>query len=349
MKKINLLHVITGLGMGGAERVVLDLASASDKKKFNIKVVSLSKRIELLDDFRKQNIDTNVLYKNSDLISMIEMIKFVNKFVKENNIEIIHAHMTHAAIVASMVKLFNPGVKVVFTSHSSNVGSRAREFFLFCLKPLRNIDIVFSKDILKFFYKKNYKIVPNGIKLENYNLKVKKNKKFTFITIGRLETVKNHQYLIEIANRLKNEFDFELQIVGDGYLKNDLLALIKKYKLEDTVKLLGLRNDIPILLNQSHCFLMPSLWEGLPIVLLESAASRIPIIATPVGSIPSFLTENDGYLTHLNNFEHTMTSVFENYQVAENKAEHLYQKLKLNYSIDSIVMMHEKIYNKVLE
>ena len=53
--------------------------------------------------------------------------------------------------------------------------------------------------------------------------------------------------------------------------------------LKDYIKLLGLRNDIPNLLNKSHCLLMPSLWEGLPIVILEAGASRLPVISTPVG------------------------------------------------------------------
>ena len=98
--------------------------------------------------------------------------------------------MVHALIFASLLKVFNPSIKIVYTSHNINVGSKLREFIIWSLKIFRDIDIVFSKDILKYFYKKQYRVIPNGIKISKYNLNSKKNQKFTFISIGRLEVVK---------------------------------------------------------------------------------------------------------------------------------------------------------------
>lgn len=268
----------------------------------------------------------------------------MNLFIKEKNIQIIHAHMAHSIIVASIIKIFNPSLKIVFTSHNLNIGSRVREFIVWFLKPFRNIDIVFSKEILKYFYKSNYKVIPNGIKIDKYDLKIKKNQKFTFIAIGRLEPVKNHLFLIEMVNKLKDNYTFELHIVGDSYLKNDIEKKIKEYKLEDRVKLLGLRTDIPKLLNQSHCLLMPSLWEGLPIVILEAGASSLPVLSTPVGSIPSIINEQNGYLSSLENFRNSMIHVLENYEEAKDKGINLFEDINRTYSIDSIVIEHEKIY-----
>ena len=346
-KKINILQLITGLGMGGAEKVVLDLAKYTDKKKFNTYVLAMSKRDELLQEFLDNNINTTILKKSNSLSDFMSIVKYINNFVKENNIQIIHAHMTHSIIIASMVKIFNPSLKIVYTSHSLNIGSKLREFIIWSLKPLRDVDIVFSKDILKYFYKQNYKVIPNGIKIDKYNLELEKNAKFTFIAVGRLETVKNHKFLIEIANNLKDKYDFEIQIVGEGYLKEELNNLIHKYDLKDTVKLLGLRNDIPILLNKSHCLLMPSLWEGLPIVILEASASSLPIISTPVGSISSLLNNKNAYLTTLDNFENNMIEVLTNYSDAKKKGSNLFNDIKKKYSIESVIKEHEKIYKEL--
>lgn len=348
MKKINILQLVTGLGMGGAEKVVLDLAKYISNEEFNTIVVSMSKRDELYQEFLNNKIDTKLLRKSNSLKDIFYIINTINKLVKEKNIQIIHAHMTHSIIVASILKVINPSLKIIFTSHNLNIGSKLREYLVWILKPLRNIDIIFSKDILKYFYKKDYKIIPNGIKIDKYNLNLSKNKKFTFIAVGRLETVKNHKFLIEIANELKDEFDFEIQIVGHGYLKEELENLIQKYDLKEYVKLLGLRNDIPELLNQSHCLLMPSLWEGLPIVILEAGASNLPIIATPVGSIPSLLNGENSYLSDFENFKEKMLYIFNNYSEAKIKSEKLFYDIKNIYSIEIIVKKHEKIYKDLV-
>lgn len=344
MKKINILQLVTGLGMGGAEKVVLDLAKYTSTKDFNTYVISLSQRDELLQEFLENNINTTVLGKTNSFKDMISMVKEINKFIKDNNIQIIHAHMAHSIIIASIVKIFNPSIKIVFTSHNLNIGSKLRELIVWFLKIFRDTDIVFSKDILDYFYKSNYVVIPNGIKIDKYKLDVKKNDKFTFIAIGRLETVKNHKILIEIANKLQNNYDFEIHIVGDGVLKEELYSLINKYKLQDKVKLLGLRNDIPTLLNQSHCLLMPSLWEGLPIVILEAGASGLPVISTSVGSIPSLLNNNNAYLSDLDKFEKNMIDVLENYDLAITKGKKLFEEIEKTYSIDAIVNEHEKVY-----
>lgn len=348
MKKISILQLITGLGMGGAEKVVLDLSKYLDENMFKTYVISMSKKNELLAQFIDNKIETKVLNKTNNLIDLFSIVKEINTFVKINDIQVIHAHMTHSIIIASFVKILNPSIKILFTSHSLNLGSKLRELIVWALKPFRNADIIFSKDILKYFYKNNHYIIPNGIKIDKYKLKNNKNNKFTFIAIGRLETVKNHKFLIERVNRLSTKYDFELNIVGDGYLKNELENTIKRYKLENRVKLLGVRYDIPILLNQAHCLLMPSLWEGLPIVILEAGAASLPIISTPVGSIPSLLNVNNSYLADFDNFENKMIEVLENYNDAIDKGNILFKNIEDTYSIDKIVNEHEKLYKELL-
>lgn len=347
MKKINILQLITGLGMGGAERVVLDLSKNIDKNKFSNQVIGIAKRNELLPQFFEDNICVMSLNKDNNLKDFYLMIKEVNDYIRKNNINIIHAHLAHALIVASIVKIFNPTLKIVFTSHSLNIGSKLIEFLIFILKPLRNIDIIFSKDLLKYFYKSNYIILPNGVDIKKYDLNLSKNSKFTFIAIGRLETVKNHKFLIEIANNLKDKYDFSIHIVGEGYLRKELEEKIREFGLEEKVKLLGMRNDIPELLNKSHCLLMPSLWEGLPMVILESGASKVPIISTPVGSVPSILNEKNSYLSELSKFQDTMIYLINNYEEAKTKAIALLDDIVFNYSVESIVEKHEKIYQRL--
>lgn len=350
MNKINILQLITGLGTGGAERVVLDLSIGLDKTKYNNYVLSLSKKNEMLDIFKDNNINVTSLNKNNSLKDFISMIIKTKNFVKKHNINLIHAHMTHAMIIAVVVRFFFPKIKIVFTSHNTTFGSKNRNLLIYLLKAFRNIDILFSEEQRTSIYKNIYKVIPNGINTKPYQMKLNKFNKFTFLSVGRLDDAKNHLYLIDCANDLANKnLDFEILIAGEGKLRNQIEEKISKYKLEDKVKLLGIRRDIKELMSQSHVFVMPSLWEGLPIVLLEAGASDLPCISTPVGTIPSLLNESNAYLCDNKDFSTTMEYVYKNYDEATNKSKNLHKKVIENYSIESIVNNHQMIYDTYLK
>lgn len=235
MSQIKLLQLITGLGMGGAEKVVLDLSKFINNDSFQTHVVALSNKTELLNEFLHNNINVTVLNGKNNFKYFFKIIREVNSYVKQNAIQVLHAHMTHALIVACIIKLVNPRLKIVYTSHNINIGSRLREIMVYFLKPFRNIDIIFSKNILKFFYKKNHIVIPNGIHIEKYSLKLLKPKVFTLTCIGRLEYVKNHTFLVDLANKLKSKIKFKIQIVGAGELEQELKQKVHELGLQDYV------------------------------------------------------------------------------------------------------------------
>ena len=92
---------------------------------------------------------------------------------------------------------------------------------------------------------------------------------------------------------------------------------------------------------------MPSYWEGMPVVILEAGAARLPIISTPVGSIPDIVSIENGYITELKDFPQTMKMVIENYDDAIIKADNFYQHVENNYSIKEIFKMHLDLYRSV--
>ena len=347
-KKINILQLITGLGIGGAEKVAYNLSKYISKDDFNVFVLSLSEQDDMLEEFLSSGIDTTVMHQPNSLSGLLILIKKIHAFVNLNDIEIIHAHLSHSIIVSSFLKLLNPSLKIVFSSHSLNIGSKLREIVVWLFKSFRNMDIISSEDILKFFYRANYKVIPYGIKIEEYDLNLVKNNKFTFIAVGRLEAVKNHIALINIAQNLRKKYLFEIQIVGSGSLMEELDERIAVYKLRDFVKILGLRRDIPELLNKSHCLLMPSIWEGLPIVILEAGASRLPIISTPVGSIPSVLNNDNAFVENIEGFESSMVQILNQYDNARLKAEKLFEEINEKHSVMSFVKDHELIYKNLM-
>lgn len=347
--KLNVLNLISGLGQGGAEQVLLDSSKQfKNSKNIESSIISFSDEITLLSEFEKNNIDVRVLYKRKSLSDLYKMIFEISSYIKKHEIDIVHAHMSHAMMVAAILKIRFPKLKVIFTPHSVNFGNRLRETIIFLLKPFRNIDILFSKNMHQWFNNHKYQIIPNGIIVKDFSLNVDKYEKFTFIAIGNIKKAKNYPFLIECVDELKKSFDFQLFIVGDGRDRVLLEKEVRSKKLEQYVSIIGHKNNISELLAQSHCLVVPSLWEGMPLSILEAGASRIPIIATRVGSIPSVLDDNCAYLSDLDDFQCNMENVIQNYMEAEEKAERFYEKVKVTYTIEKTVESLENLYRNLL-
>ncbi|GIT98127.1 glycosyltransferase [Sulfurovum sp. TSL1] len=349
MKDINSLHLISGLGQGGAEKVLLDM-SIEFKKNKNIEnyIVSFSNETALLSEFEKNGINVTVLHRKKSFQNFYKMILEISTYIKNQEIDIIHAHMSHAMIVAVILRMRFPKLKVVFTPHSVHFGNKLREGIIFLLKPFREIDILFSENMKQWFNKENYKVIPNGIRVVDFNVDIEKFEKFTFIAVGNIKEAKNYPFLIDCANELRKSFDFQLLIIGGGKDKVLLEKQVSDLGLEKYVYLKGSQNNVSELLSKSHCLVVPSLWEGMPLSILEAGASRLPVVSTPVGAIPSIIDESNGYLAKEDMFCETMKYVFNHYEEAAIKAEKLQKKIIENYSIKSIAKKHGEVYASLM-
>jgi len=121
------------------------------------------------------------------------------------------------------------------------------------------------------------------------------NKKI-LLSVGNLVDVKGHAYLIgTISLVLRKRKDVLLIIVGSGPLKELLQSMVKKYRLEDHVMLAGGRRheEIPIWMNASDIFILPSLQEGFPTVIPEAMACGKPVVATKVGGVPEAIYSDE--------------------------------------------------------
>jgi glycosyltransferase involved in cell wall biosynthesis len=347
MSKVKVLQLITGLDVGGAEKVVFDLSHSLKELGHEVYIIGISDKRRLLKLFLEKELNVKILDIGKTLPSFITGYIKLLQFIKAKEIRVIHVHMFHALIMAFLVKIMVPQVKIIYTSHNFNIGSKFRKMLVKITKNIRNVDIIFSQNMWNDSYKKNAYIIPNGIDTSLYELNVNKNVKFTYLSIGRIEPVKNHFLLVDAAVYLQRYLDFEIHIVGDGYLKNDLISYIKENKVDSKIKLLGYRSDINLICNQSHIFVLPSLWEGLPISLLEAAASGLPVVTTSVGSIPQVVDENSGYFATVNNFAEKMKEVYDNYTEAVVKGKLLRHVVKEKYGLQLMVDEHLKIYNSL--
>ena len=155
-------------------------------------------------------------------------------------------------------------------------------------------------------------IVYNGIEIDQFSKPLDKESarrifniapnEFVFGNVGRLHEQKGHKYLLEAFAKVTDRA--RLLIIGDGDLRQELVALAEKLQICDRIVFLGGRSDVREFLSAIDVFVMPSLWEGQPIALLEALAIGKPCIATSVDGIPEIITNNvSGYLVKPKNVE----------------------------------------------
>ncbi len=353
MKKIRVLQLITGLSIGGAEKVLLDLCGTLDRNKIETFVIGLNDEDDLKEDFESKGIYVQMLDMKKTPANLFKVYKVLAQFIQEHEIDIIHAHMFHPLVFAYLLKMKNPKLKIVFTSHSENIGGKFREFFTSILKNYRDTDIVFSKEMINKMYKEDTIVIANGVNVAVFAEALEKKTVFTFLSVGVLRPGKNQSFLASCAKYLKDRgYDFQIDIVGAGDASGDTSEEIKeeirKSDVEDKINMLGTRRDIPQLLQRAHCLILPSLFEGLPIVILEAGAARLPILSTPVGAIPNIINEHTGYLEALDHFAEKMEYILTHYEEASAKAECFYEKVNDEFSIERMARSHEEIYQKLV-
>lgn len=166
-------------------------------------------------------------------------------------------------------------------------------------------------------------------KIENFNYKDKK----YIVSIGRLTKQKNFNLLINGFNQIQKKYhEYELIIIGDGEKKIELSKLIKSYKLEKKIHLVGFKNNVYKYLKKAHCFILTSLWEDPGFVLIEAGLSNATVISSDCKNGPEEILQNgkNGYLFKNNN----LSDLLEKFDDFEKENEVKLFKKKLNLKKD---------------
>lgn len=298
---MKILYVITGLAQGGAERVVCDLADAMFEKGQEVKIAYLT-----------GDIITKPSHKEIELIS-IELTRAVSlprayfklsKVIKDYQPDVVHTHMVHANILTRLVRVTTPMSKLISTAHNSNEGGTARMLAYRVTDRLANLTTNVSKTAVASFEAKHavpkasMLTVYNGVDFSNFSYQPEAKQSIAdelslpmsiniLLAVGRFNTQKNYPNLLQAVKLLKAKLDnsFVLLVAGDGELRSEIVQLIKTLDIEDNVRLLGRRNDVPALMSAADVFILASDYEGLPTVLIEALACQAQVVSTDVSGV----------------------------------------------------------------
>lgn len=277
--------------LGGGQKSVLEVTKIL-KKRHNIDFV-------IFHSFSK-----NIFFRFLWAIYVIPQIIFYHLLVEK--FDLIDARAFIAGLPGKALSLILR-IPVIYTVNGCGNLDRKNKGLMPWLEKILLTKIKYSQEISdsQHFLKyknvnKNIIVIPNGADVEKFeSLKVKKEKKFTLIFVGRLTRIKGLIYLlraIEIVSKRRQ--NILLKTLGTGEQESYLKRYVEEKKLGKWVKFLGEVKGKSLIkeYKSSHLFVLPSLAEGQPITLLEAWAAKIPVVVTKVGSLPYFVTSQNGYL-----------------------------------------------------
>jgi glycosyltransferase involved in cell wall biosynthesis len=298
---IRVLQVFAQMNRGGAETMIMNFYRNVDRSKIQFDFIVHSQE-ECDYDMEIQSLGGKIfrIPRYTGKNHFRYNVEWHNFFKEHPEYKIIHGHLrSTASIYLKIAKKY--GVKTIAHSHSTSSGNGISAIVKNILQyPIRYIaDYLFSCSKVAgewLFGKKatrqhNFVVVSNAIETSkfayNEDLRIKKRielhleNKFVVGHIGRFITAKNHIFLLNI---FKEIYDINpnaiLLLIGDGELKRLIEKKVSELGLNNSVVFTGVRSDIPGLLQAMDVFLFPSLYEGLPVTLIEAQASGLKIVAS---------------------------------------------------------------------
>ena len=310
MQRINLLYVITKLELGGAQLQAIKLIRSLDKACFMPFIFTAQDGILLSDvlglegvRLKKSRFLKRDIHLLNDLCAFFELYRFI----KKNKIAIVHTHSSKAGILGRLAARF-AGVKIIVHSvHGWSFNDRQPYFMRKASVALERYTARFTDALIvvsqhdldrgllqRIGTAKQYVLIRYGIDVQEFldrspcareefgieaadclvtNISCFKPQKACLDYIRLVELV---------AKRIAG---VKFILVGDGVMRPEIQEAIQAKQLGKIVKLTGWRRDIPEILAASDIFVLTSLWEGLPIVVLEAMASGLPVVATDTGGI----------------------------------------------------------------
>lgn len=304
MTPYRVIHNIASLHFGGAQTFIMNIYNNIDREKVQFDFVVIpEERKDLYEVIESMGGHIFVCPRYNGK-NHFTYCKWWNEFFSEHpEYHVIHGHVrSTAAIYLNIAK--KHGLITIAHSHSTSNGKGITAIVKNILQfPIRNIaDYLFACSDKagiwlygkKAIYKQNYKMIPNGVDLDrfafNKTMREEMRRKLginkqTFVVghIGRFTEPKNHKYLIELFSILKRtNSDCCLLMVGSGELFDDIRTYCKELNIMDSVIMPGSRADTENFYQAMDVFVFPSLWEGLPVSVVEAQASGLNCLISDV-------------------------------------------------------------------
>jgi len=370
MKKKKILQLIDGLNIGGAEVLLVDLVRGSKEAGYDVSV-----GYSTYGPLEKNLVALEISCTRLPRLGRVDPILLLRmcQLILREKPDIVHTHLfksdLHGRLAARLC-----GVPVVIsTSHNNDVWARRfplGSFYGFTAKLTDKV-IAVSNEVRE--YQIQYTgisphkiiVIDNGVNVQRFanqedaGLSLRHEFQISVGApligiIGRLQPQKDHENFLKAAVQIRSKLpDARFLVVGDGPLREELLAQAQTLGLGSSVIFCGIRQDIPAVMAAIDLLVISSKWEGLPVTLLEGMAARRPIVSTAVGGVPNVVA--DGQAALLVPSEDSLAlanaclKILQDPALAQSLAQAGYERVKNQFSLDAMIGKTLKLYEELLE
>lgn len=298
--RLRLLQITHDLDLGGLQQVIYNLCRTLDRNRFDISVLCLRAKGLFATDVEALGIPVYLAEQKEHGADYFAFRK-VARLLRELRIDVIHTHNTQPFFDGTIGAVLAGVRTVVHTDHARAFPDKLRYMVAEWAMSLYAYRVVgcsehTSQQLMRYekISKRKIVTIPNGIDGSRFELTIDRQAKRRELGIHeqgsviglavRLSDQKGITFLLQAMPRiLAKHPDTTLLIAGDGDLRMDLERETQQLGIAARVKFCGPRKDIPELLKLLDLYVLPSKWEGLPMVILEAMAAGCPIVATDVG------------------------------------------------------------------
>ncbi len=370
--KIKIIYLTTSCLIGGAEQVILTLVRDLNHNLFNIEVCTLSPKGALHDELDKLKVKNYNLGLKNWLYIPIAVYRLY-KLLKKEKYDILNSWLFHASVMGVFIS------KVVKISHIIESRQHSDLMYKYNLKIRQSLEMMTANSVdgviavsnaAKEVLINNEKVdqnkitvIYNGINIKKFKYNVEQREqmrkavniedKTVLSFTALLRPAKGHQYLLEAISEIKNQYpNIVLLLIGDGELMNELKLIVNRMHIEQFIRFLGYRTDIPALLSATDIYVHSSVEEGFGIAIIEAMAAGLPVVATNVGGIPEIITNNkNGILIPPENpqaLADAISDLIEHTEKRKILGEKGKQHVEATFTDDMMIKKYMEVYVKIV-
>ncbi len=359
---MKILHVITSLTMGGAEKLISDMVPRMKYDfGFETDILILS---NYNDNFTAKLIEKNIKVitlknnRNFSLFSFFEALRHMK------NYDIIHSHLFPANYLVGLSKFFLKNKILITTEHATHNRRRNKNYLRFLEQYIYSkYDQIITisdktnenlQNWLNISNNDRFSVIDNGIDLDKYSM-AKPLEKSSFMSYsnpfliamtGNFRIDKDQATIVRALQYLPE--NIHLLLIGDGSNRNNLVKLTDELSLKERVTFMGFRNDVERILKTIDIAIVSSNWEGFGLVAVEAMAAKIPVIVSDVDGLKQVVGDG-GIVFEKGNSKELASKILElmnNNDYYKNIAEKGFKQAQ-KYSIEQTVLKYLKVYDKL--
>ena len=367
---VRILFLVNGFAIGGAEVKLLELVKELKTRfpeTYYPIVCAVGQGGPLQERFEKMNVETYVFPKKHKYD--VSMIYKVYQLLQKRHIDIVHTTLFYADIIgAYTAKLVGIKRVVSWDAMTAPYHYGMKNLLAYRLaSKWFTVSAAVSQAIREKIVQERHVPVEKtttihyGVDLQHFkdtrNDAYRKklgfhSKDIVLGTVARLSEQKGHWYLIDAVKEVVRKYpNIHVLFIGDGPLRKELELQVKRHGLDSIIQFLGFRSDIKELLGVFDIFILPSLFEGLPNVILEAMACGKPVIATNVSGIPEVVVDHQtGILIPPKDSDAIVQAIFEMLQdpgkikmMGRMSRERVEKKFNLEGQVNAFIRLYEKM------